>query len=192
MLKNHTWDVVLLPPGKKAMGCKWFYTKKHHSDGTLERYKSQLVTRDFTQSYGIDYFETFAPMEKMETVRILLALAAHFQWTICQFDVKNAFLHSDLREEVYMQQPPGYSLGAFGTVCRFRNSLYGLKQSSRMWFSWFSSVMKTEGYAHSNGDLSLFFHHSLSSVSILVVYVDDILITGSDAAETRRLSAVIA
>ena len=79
LLKNHTWDVVLLPPGKKAVGCKWVQTKKHHVDATLERYKSRLVARGFTQSYGIDYFETFAPVAKMEMICILLALAAHFQ-----------------------------------------------------------------------------------------------------------------
>ena len=128
----------------------------------------------------------------METVRLLLALAAHFQWVIRQFDVKNAFLHGDLTEEVYMQLPPGYSLGPPGTVCRLRKSLYVLKQSPRMWFGRFSSVMKAEGYAQSNGDSSLFHRHSPSGVSILVVYVDDILITGSDAAEAGRLSAALA
>ena len=128
----------------------------------------------------------------METIRILIALAAQSRWTILQFDVKNAFVHGDLTEEVYMQHPPGYSLGPSGTVCRLRKSFYGLKQSPRMWFGRFSSVMKTEGYAHSNGDSSLFFRHSASGVSILVVYVDDILITGSDADETRRLSAALA
>ena len=96
LLKNHTWDVVPLPFGKTAVGCKWVHTKKHHADGTLERYKSRLVARGFTQSYGIDYFETFAPVAKMETVRLLLALVAHFQRVIRQFDVKNAFLHGDL------------------------------------------------------------------------------------------------
>ena len=192
MLKNQTWEVVPLPFGKKAVGCKWVHTKKHHADGTLERYKSRLVAHGFTQSYGVDYFETFAPVAKMETVRILIALAAQSRWTILQFDVKNAFLHGDLTEEVYMQHPPGYSLGPSGTVCRLRKSLYDLKQSSRMSFGRFSSVMKTEGYAHSNGDSSLLFRHSPSSVSILVVYVDDILITGSNADETRRLSAALA
>ena len=192
LLKNHTWDVVPLPFGKTAVGCKWVHTKKHHADGTLERYKSRLVARGFTQSYGIDYFETFAPVAKMETVRLLLALAAHFEWVIRQFDVKNAFLHGDLTEEVYMQPPPGYSLGPPGTVCRLRKSLYGLKQSPRMWFGRFSSVMKAEGYVHSNGDSSLFVRHCPAGVSILVVYVDDILITGSDVTEASRLSAALA
>ena len=84
LLKNHTWDVVPLPFGKTAVGYKWVHTQKHHADGTLERYKSRLVARGFTQSYGIDYFETFAHVAKMETVRLLLALAAHFQWVIRQ------------------------------------------------------------------------------------------------------------
>ena len=192
LLKNHTWDVVPLPFGKTAVGYKWVHTKKHHADGTLERYKSRLVARRFTQSYGIDYFETFAPVTKMETVRLLLALAAHFQWVIRQFDVKNAFLHGDLTEEVYMQHPPGYSLGPPSTVCRLRKSLYGLKQSPRMWFGRFCSVMKAEGYVHSNGDSSLFVRHCPAGVSILVVYVDDILITGSDVTEASRLSAALA
>ena len=192
LLKNQTGEVVPLPFGKNAVGCKWVHTKKHHADGTLERYKSRLIARGFTQSYGVDYFETFAPVAKMETIRILIALVAHSRWTILQFGVKNAFLHGDLTKEVYMQHPLGYSLGPLGAVYRLRKSLYGLKQSPQMWFGRFSFVMKTEGYAHNNGDSSIFFRHSPSGVSILVVYVDDILITGSDADETRHLSAALA
>ena len=192
MLKNHTWDVVPLPPGKKAVGCKWVHAKKHHADGTLERYKSRLVARGFTQAYGIDYFETFSPVAKMETIRLLLAVAAHFHWVIGLFDLKNAFLHGDLTEEVYMHQPPGYLLGPPSTACRLQKSIYGLKQSPRMWFGRFTSVMKAEGYTQSNGDATLFFRHSPGGVSILAVYVDDMMLTGSDTVETTRLAAALA
>ncbi|XP_078442921.1 LOW QUALITY PROTEIN: cytochrome P450 93A3-like [Wolffia australiana] len=162
LIKNHTWDVVPLPPGKKAVGCKWVHTPKHRADGSLERRKSRLVARGFTQSYGVDYFETFSPVAKMEF------------------------------EEVYMSHPPGYSLGPPRTVCRLRKSLYGLKQSPRMWFGRFSSVMRAEGYTQSNGDATIFLRRGPTGVAILVVYVDDILITGSDTVEASRLGLALA
>ena len=146
MLKNHTWDVIPHPHGKKAVGCKWVHAKKHHTDGTLERYKSRLVAWGFTQSYSIDYFKTFSPVAKMYIVRLLLGLAAHLQWLIRQFDVKNVFLHGDLEEEVYMQHPPADSLGPLDTVCQLQKSLYGLMESPLVWFGRFSSVMQAEGY----------------------------------------------
>ena len=118
LLQNHTWDIIPLSPGKKAVGYKWIQCKKHHVDSTLERYKSRLVARGFTQSYGIDYFETFSPVAKMATIRLLLALAVHSSWIIRQFHVKNAFLHGDLAEEVYMHQPLEFPLGPPNTVCR--------------------------------------------------------------------------
>ena len=192
LLKSHTWDVVPLPLGKHVIGCKWVHAKKHHVDGTLEHLKSRLVARGFTQSYNIDYFETFSLVAKMNTFRLLLALAARFQWLIWQFDVKNAFLHGDLTEEVYMQHPPGYSLGPPGTVCRLRKSLYGLKQSPRMWFGKFTTVMLAQGYTQSNSDVTLFVHHGPGGVVILVVYVDDILITGSDSTEATCLGMALA
>ena len=135
LAQNHTWDLVPLPAGKHVVGSRWVYTIKENSDGSLERHKERVVAKGFTQKYGLDYQETFAPVAKMNTVRLLLTLAAHRGWTLQQYDVKNAFLHGDLTEEIYMALPPGYSTLVPSTpasvVCRLRKSLYGLKQSPR-------------------------------------------------------------
>ena len=106
--ENHTWTTVKLPRGKKAVGSRWVYKTKFNSDGTIERHKARLVARGFTQTYGVDYKETFAPVAKMNTIRVLLSVAINHAWPLFQMDVKNAFLHGDLEEEVYMKLPPGY------------------------------------------------------------------------------------
>jgi Reverse transcriptase (RNA-dependent DNA polymerase) len=107
--KNHTWQLVSLPKGRKTVGCKWVFTVKYGPTGLVDRYKARLVAKGFTQTYGIDFQETFSPVAKLNTIRILLSLAANLDWSLHQFDVKNAFLHGDLEEEIYMEIPPGYS-----------------------------------------------------------------------------------
>ena len=106
LTKNHTWDLVTLPPRKSMVGCKWIYKIKTRSDGSIERYKTRFVAKGFTQEYGIDYKETFAPVARISSARALLAVATTSKWDIFQMDVKNAFLNEDLSEEVYMQPPP--------------------------------------------------------------------------------------
>ena len=108
--KNHTWDLVTLPPGKSVVGCKWIYKIKTHSDGSIEHYKTHLVAKGFTQEYGIDYEETFAPVARISSIHALFAIAAASKWDFFQMDVKNAFLNGNLNEEVYMQPPPGLSV----------------------------------------------------------------------------------
>ena len=177
--RTGTWDLVPLPTGVRPITCKWVYKVKTHSDGSLVRYKARLVARGFQQEYGRDYDETFAPVAHMTTVRTLLAVAAVRQWSISQLDVKNAFLNGELREVVYMQPPPGYTVSD-GTVCRLRRALYGLKQAPRTWFERFSAVITRIGFSASVHDPALFIHTSPRGRTLLLLYVDDMIITGAD------------
>lgn len=152
--KNETWELVNLPPGKKIIGCRWIYTIKVNPDGNIDRYKAKLVAKSYTQKFGIDYDDTFAPVAKMNTIRILMTIAANEDWPLRQFDVKNAFLNGILEEEVYMDQPPGIDCNK--KVCRLKRALYGLKQSPNAWFARFSTFMKKVGYKQSDADHTLF------------------------------------
>ena len=178
--RTGTWDLVPLPSHARPITCKWVYKIKTRSDGSLERYKARLVARGFQQEYGRDYDETFAPVAHMTTVRTLLAVASVRAWSISQLDVKNAFLNGELREEVYMRPPPGY-LVPEGMVCRLRRSLYGLKQAPRAWFQRFASVIIAAGFSPSNHDPALFIHTSPRGRTLLLLYVDDMIITGDDS-----------
>lgn len=130
--KNGTWEVVKKPEGKIPVGCKWVFTVKYNSDGSIERHKARLVAKGYTQTYSIDYQETFAPMAKINTVRVLLSLAANLDWCLHQLDLKNPFLNGELMEEVYMDLPPGFDEGSkSGKVSKLKKFLYGLKQSPK-------------------------------------------------------------
>ncbi|KAJ0778869.1 putative RNA-directed DNA polymerase [Helianthus annuus] len=185
---NQTWDLEPLPPGKRVVGCRWVFTIKLNPDGSLHRLEARLVAKGYSQAYGIDYDETFSPVAKMPSVRICIALAAIHHWPLHQLDVKNAFLNGILEEEVYMEQPPGFIVEEEASkVCRLRRSLYGLKQSPRAWFGRFSSVMGEFGMVRSAYDHSVFFRHHQGQRIILVVYVDDIIITGDDEDGITKL-----
>jgi hypothetical protein len=177
--RTGTWELVPCPPGVRPITCKWVYKVKTHSDGSFARCKSRLVVRGCQQQHGRDYDETFAPVAHMTTVRTLLAVASVREWSISQLDVKNAFLNGELHEEIYMQPPPGYSVSE-GMVCRLRRSLYGLKQAPRAWFQRFASVVTAAGFVASNHDPVLFVHTSSRGRTLLLLYVDDMLITGDD------------
>jgi histone deacetylase 1/2 len=131
---NAIWELVALPKDKNAIGCKWVYKVKHNADGSVSRYKARLVAKGHAQTYGINYEETYSLVAKMTTIRAIIAMAVTKGWSLHQMDVNNVFLHGDLREEVYMEQPPGYvDQTRLNLVCRLKKALYGLKQASRAW-----------------------------------------------------------
>lgn len=182
-----TWEVCSLPKGKRTVGCKWIFKLKLHADGTVERHKGRLVAKGYTQTEGIDYVETFSPVAKMVTVKMILSLAAKRKWILHQLDISNAFLNGDLHEEIYMDLPPGYAERKGNNLppnacLRLKKSIYGLKQASRQWFEKFSSAILSLGFEQINGDHTLFLLSSSQGNIILLVYVDDILIASDTEA----------
>jgi histone deacetylase 1/2 len=157
---------------------------KKKADGTVDRYKARLVAKGFKQRYGIDYEDTFSPVVKAATIRIVLAISVSRGWSLRQLDVKNAFLHGVLEEEVYMKQPPGFKSSATPDyICRLDKALYGLKQAPRAWYSRLSSKLHTLGFLPSKADTSLFLYDKPGLTMFLLIYVDDIVVaSSSDAA----------
>ena len=189
LYSNVTGELVALPPSKPVVGCCWVYTVKVGPDGKIDRLKARLVAKGCIQQYGSDYYDTFSPMAKIAYVRLLLSMATMRLWPLFQLDIKNVFLHVNLAEEVYMEQPSGFvAQGESGLVCKLRRFLYGLKQSPRALFSRFSSMVPEFGMIRSTIDHSVFYHHSSTRQCIyLIVYVDDIVITGSDQDGIQKL-----
>ncbi|GJT64249.1 RNA-directed DNA polymerase, eukaryota [Tanacetum coccineum] len=179
--QNCTWTLVPRPSASNIVGSKWVYRIKYHADGSVERFKARVVAQGFTQIPGLDYSHTFSPVVKASTVRIVLSLAVLHRWRLHQLDVKNAFLHGHLNETVYMEQPPGFIDPQFPNhVCKLSKALYGLKQAPRAWFHRLSSFLLAHGFVCSRADTSLFVFTKDSCIMYLLVYVDDLILTGNN------------
>ena len=182
LMSNSTWTLCPRPPNHNIICNKWVYTIKRKSDGSVERFKARLVAKGFDQRNGVDYTETFSPVIKPSTIRIILALAVHFDWEIRQLDVSNAFLHGNLRDEVVMEQPQGFNDNAHPDfVCKLHKALYGLKQAPRAWFTQLSTFLLDLGFKASLVDSSLFIYACGAVRVYMLIYVDDIIIMGNDS-----------
>ena len=188
---NDVWDLVELPAGRKTVGCKWVFKEKVRADGNVDRYKARLVAQGFSQQYGLDYDETFSPVVRTESVRTLIALAAQKNLLLHQMDVTTAFLNGILEEEVYMKQPEGFVVkGKEKMVCRLNKSIYGLKQSPRCWNAVLHEHLCKIGFTQSTSDPCIYT--SDGELTILAVFVDDILLATSSTSRLDEVKQAIA
>ena len=181
MYDNHVWTLINPPNGLKTIGCKWVFKKKTDMDGNVHTFKALLVAKGLKQTHGVDYDETCSPVAMLNSIRILLAIAAYYDYEIWQVDVKTTFLNGKLLEDVYMTQPEGFvNPENVGKVCKLRRSIYELKQTSRSWNLRFDEAIKVFGSIKNEDEPCVYKKVSGSTIVCLVFYVDDILLIGND------------
>nr|XP_015638684.1 uncharacterized protein LOC107281003 [Oryza sativa Japonica Group] len=189
--KNHSWELEKLPKEKKPIRCKWIFKRKEGMSPSDEaRYKARLVAKGYSQIPGIDFNDVFSPVVKHSSIRTLLSIVAMHDYELEQMDVKTAFLHGELEEDIYMEQPEGFVVpGKENLVCRLKKSLYGLKQSPRQWYKRFDSFMLSQKFRRSNYDSCVYLKVVDGSAIYLLLYVDDMLIAAKDKSEIAKLKA---
>lgn len=179
LIQNQTWILVEKPKNETIVDNKWVFKIKKNPDDSVDRYKARLVARGFTQEYGVNYFETFSPVVRFTSIRIILAIASDRNMHLKQFDIKTAFLNGDLSEDVYMEQPIGFADGS-NKVCKLNKSLYGLKQASRCWNQKFKYFIQTFGFIQCKSDPCVFVSYKDNKLIILAIHVDDGLVVADD------------
>lgn len=197
--KNNTQELIPAPTDQHIIDCKWLVKVKYNSDRSVERYKARLVAREFTQEFGIDYFDTFSPVANMMTVRVLLSVVAVKNQSVRQLDVNNAFLHGDLNETIFIKLPPGDRVLSSAVpnsffvqyVCKLKKFLYGLKQAPRCCYTKLLAALKQYGFCQSHSDNSLFTYKSDQGFRAILVYVDDILVIGSSNSQIATIKGYI-
>ena len=191
--RNGTYSLVPRHPDQNVIGCKWLYKNKFHSNGSHKLCKSRLVAKGYTQRHGQDYTDTFSPVIKATTLRLVLDIAVSNSWPLQQLDVNNAFMQGTLTEEVYMTQPPGFEdPDRPDHVCRLHKAIYGLKRAPRAWYTELSSFLLNLGFTNSLAGTSLFVFKRASEVIYLLIYVDDILVTGNTTSGIQRILQLLA
>ncbi|BFG40858.1 hypothetical protein CerSpe_271320 [Prunus speciosa] len=181
IMQNHTWELVNLPPGNRPIGYKWIFKKKLKTDGTIDKYKARLVAKGYRQKEGLDFFDTYSPVTRITSIRMLIAIASIYDMEIHQMDVKTAFLNGELDEEIYMEQPEGFIVkGQEQKVCKLVKSLYGLKQAPKQWHEKFDHTMMTHGFKINECDKCVYIKTHKNACVIVCLYVDDMLIIGTN------------
>ncbi len=173
---NNIWSLVPLPEGRKPISCKWVFKIKHGVHGEVERYKAIVMARGFTQTYGVDYNETFALVAKFVSIHCILALAAIEDMEIHQMDVKITFLNGDLEKEIYMEQPEGFTQKGEHLVCKLHKSLHGLKQSPRAWNQKLDVFLESIEFVRSDANFSVYVTQVGDVKFFIVMYVDDLIL----------------
>ncbi|CAA7030798.1 unnamed protein product [Microthlaspi erraticum] len=192
LIKTRTWDLVPRPPNTNVVRSMWLFTHKFNAAGKLDRYKARLVANGKSQQPGVDCDETFSPVIKPASIRAVLDVAVSREWPLHQLDLKNAFLHGDLKETVYMHQPPGFvDKEKPDHVCLLRRSIYGLKQAPRAWYTRFADYAKCIGFTQSLCDPSLFVYSQGKELAYLLLYIDDIILTGSSQPLVRKIISAL-
>jgi hypothetical protein len=181
--QNDTWTLVSLPRGHKAIGLKWVFKLKRDEVGNIVKHKARLVAKGYVQQPGVDFDEVFAPVARMESVRMLVAAAAQEGWFVHHMDVKSAFLNGELREEVYVQQPPGFvAAGHEGKVLKLKKALYGLRQAPRAWNVKLDGSLQVMGFTRCTSEHGMYTRGVGEARVVVGVYVDDLIITGANSA----------
>jgi hypothetical protein len=180
--KNQTWTYVNLPSGKWPITSKWIFKEKVGPSGKVEKLKARLVAKGFIQKEGVDFYDTFAPIVRWSTIRIIISLATMKNWHIYQYDVKTAFLNGKITEEVYMHMPKGFRCPENeGQVCKMQRALYGLRQALRAWYARIDSYLRIKlTLTHGCIDSNMYFSITNGRYVILLLYVDDLLLTGDN------------
>ncbi|KAI3771213.1 hypothetical protein L6452_02372 [Arctium lappa] len=191
-VRNKVWTLVPLPKGKFAIGTKWVFRNKKDKDGIIIRNKARLVAKGYCQEEGIDYDETFAPVARLEAIRIFLAYAAHKGFKVYQMDVKSAFLHGKLNEEVFVRQPPGFESTEYPNhVYYLDKALYGLKQAPRAWYETLSTFLINNGFEKGTIDTTLFIKRYKNEMLLVQIYVDDIIFGSTNQKYCDKFSELM-
>jgi len=190
--RNNTWKLVKLPADKKTIEVKWVYKLKHNPDGSIAKHKARLAARGFLQKVGLDYSEVYAPVARIETVRLVMALACKRNWSTFHLDVKSAFLNGPIDEIVFVTQPPGFVIqGKEDMVYILHKALYGLKQAPRAWNKKIDSYLIELGFTKCKSEYGVYVQAVASDITLICPYVDNLLVTGNNINNMKKFKQLM-